>query len=84
MPPVGRGDAREPERLGERNDRGIDEPELEIVKAPVQVRHTPVRLLGQIRNEVISPPGLPPPARPCRLDHSQRRLRLAAPAAARG
>jgi hypothetical protein len=53
VPPIGRGDAGESERLGDGDDGRVDEPEVEILEAPVQVRHAPVGVPRQIRDQVI-------------------------------
>jgi hypothetical protein len=54
MPAIRRSHARQTQRFGERHDRSIDETEIEIVEPPVQLRHTRIRVLGQICYQIVA------------------------------
>jgi hypothetical protein len=45
---IGRRNARQAEALGQRDDGGIDEPEIDVGKSSVQIRNAGVRVLRQV------------------------------------
>jgi hypothetical protein len=51
--PVGSGDARDLERFGERDNRGVDKAKIETCELLVDLRDPPVGLPRQIRDEVV-------------------------------
>ena len=54
VPPVGRGNAGEPQGLCEGDDRGVDEAEIEIVEAPIQIGNPQICILREVSKQVVA------------------------------
>ncbi len=54
MPAVGCGDPLQTECFGQRDDRGIDEPEIEIGELSIERRDAGIPFARQVRDEVVA------------------------------
>ena len=54
MPAVGCGDARHTQRFGERDDRSVDETEVQVGKLTIEITDASVAVPGEISHEIVA------------------------------
>jgi hypothetical protein len=52
MPAIGGRHTRDPDRLGERGDRRIDETERQVLESATEIRHPRISAVRQIDNQI--------------------------------